>query len=335
MTGNIEIQQLNIGYSKNKELLATPFTYKYYQGNLTAIVGANGVGKSTFLKTLAGIIKPIRGSISIGNFDISKLNPLSRAKYVSYIGSQTNYMPDIPAIEIVQMGRFTHTGWIKGLSSADKSICVNAMKTTDVYELKDRIFTTLSDGEKQRVLIAMALSQNAPVLLLDEPTAFLDIPNRIKTFDILKNLAVNNNKTVIFSTHDISKATYVCDCLTVFYENNIVANKPEILGIKGFYDKLFLSNDISFKIGKNDFYKNDYNKTGVTVAVNGDENLVFWTKMALDKNGFRTDCNLSASISVLVSEKNNVTSWILSKNNTDVFCNSFEELLLEILKIKN
>lgn len=182
---------------------------------LTALIGRNGAGKSTLLRAIAGLNTDYQGEIEICGHNLRTASPMTIAKSLSYVSTGRQRISAMRCSDIVAMGRAPYTNWIGRLSEADKAAVADAIADVGMTEYSQRQIDTLSDGEYQRIMIARALAQDTPVLLLDEPTSFLDIPNRYALCRLLADLAHKRNKCIVFSTHELDIAVKLVDSLAV------------------------------------------------------------------------------------------------------------------------
>jgi len=178
-------------------------------GEVLALLGPNGAGKSTLLKALAGLI-PYEGRVEIAGSEVGSLSPRKRAKLVSYVPQRSLLMSALSVQEVVALGRYVHGGRFGGMSSIDQEAIDQALETAHADALRDRIFTHLSVGEQQRVLLARALASDAPILLLDEPTAALDVGEGLAVLRLIRTLAARNH-TLIVVLHDLADARSTTD----------------------------------------------------------------------------------------------------------------------------
>ena len=219
----IEIRNLSIGYD-GKVLLSIP-SLDIPDGKLVAILGRNGTGKSTFLRTLASLQKPLSGSISYDGLATSRMTDLQRASKVAIVTTSRVRVPAFSVRDFVALGRTPYTDWIGRLSSEDVALVDRAVSLTSLGTLSDRSLDSLSDGECQKVMLARAIAQETPCVLLDEPTSFLDYPNKRQIVSLLKKVAAGSfdekKCTVIFSTHDIALALEYCDSILLVNEGNM------------------------------------------------------------------------------------------------------------------
>lgn len=192
---------LIIGY-KDKAILP-PINVTLEEGALVALIGPNGSGKSTLFKTLIGNLKPIGGSVRLYDKDISSYSPKDKA---SMIGIVLTERPDdmfLKVFDVVATGRCPYTNFFGKINNEDLNIVKESLEIVGIINLIDRYFNTLSDGEKQKVMIAKTLAQNTPIIFMDEPTAFIDYPSKIDLLSLMKRLAIEQKKTIVFSSHDL------------------------------------------------------------------------------------------------------------------------------------
>ena len=185
------------------------------KGELCALVGRNGAGKSTLLRAITSSDKVTINGLSVGDMKAERL-----AQEVAIVTTERRRVADLRAKEVVAMGRAPYTNWIGRLQDIDHQIVEEALEMVGMSNFADRLISTLSDGELQRIMIARAIAQQSAVILLDEPTAFLDIPTRFEVCRLLKRLA-QSGKTILFSTHDIDSALDVCDSVAIISEKHL------------------------------------------------------------------------------------------------------------------
>lgn len=211
----IEIKDITLGYGR--KILLENISAKLGKGELTALLGRNGSGKSTLIRTLAGLQKPYTaggrtgGEILIGGRDIRSLSREEAARTVSFVGTERILVPDLKGRELVAMGRAPWTGWTGRPGAKDEEMTDRAIELVGMQEYAMTNIAEMSDGERQKIMIARALAQDTPVMLLDEPTAFLDVPGKHQTVSILRKAASEEGKCVIFSTHDVETAVRSAD----------------------------------------------------------------------------------------------------------------------------
>ena len=196
----IHLQNLSIGHRGHPILSDISVTFR--EGELIALLGRNGSGKSTLIRTIAGLLKPVSGKIFVQDRDISTMSRQEIAKLISLSSTSGIRVPHMKCWEFAAMGRAPWTNWAGKLLPRDERIVDRAMDSVGMRKYENMYTDRISDGEYQKMVIARALSQDTPVLLLDEPTAFLDVPGRHQIIGILAKLAAEEHKTIIFSTHD-------------------------------------------------------------------------------------------------------------------------------------
>lgn len=182
-------------------------------GKLASLIGANGVGKSTLLKTLTGFLPKLEGSLLLDGKDISEFSQRALARQISIVLTQKPEVQNLTVEEIVGLGRSPYTGFFGKLHANDQQIVDESITAVGIEKLKNRMIQTLSDGERQKVMIAKALAQQTPVIFLDEPTAFLDFSSKVETFQLLQRMAHEMGKLVLLSTHDLELAVRFSDTL--------------------------------------------------------------------------------------------------------------------------
>lgn len=214
----LELKNVCSGYGKKQVL--TDISAQFEKGQITAIIGPNGCGKSTLLKTVTGILPPFSGEMTVDGENIISMSPKAAAQRIAYL-SQGKAVPDMTVGQMVLHGRFPHLSYPRRYSQKDKEIANKAMEQMDILHLEQEPLSALSGGMRQNVYIAMALAQDTDYILLDEPTTYLDISNRFKLMDILKDLAASG-KGIVTVLHDITLALSYSDRVTVMQEGKIL-----------------------------------------------------------------------------------------------------------------
>ena len=216
---NITLEQLSVGY-KGFPPVVSNINVEIKSGELTCLIGSNGIGKSTLLKTLTGFLPKLSGRLLLDGHDINMLSQRERAKYIALCYLQKR-CTNLSVTEMVGMGRMPYTGFWGKLNTSDQTIVAEAIEMVGIEHLKNRMIQTLSDGERQKVMIAKALAQQTPVILLDEPTSFLDFPSKVEMLQLLHRLAKETNKVVFLSTHDLELALRIADRLVELNKNGL------------------------------------------------------------------------------------------------------------------
>lgn len=236
----LEAHNLSIGYGKH--VLARGLTLALRRGELTCLLGPNGVGKSTLIRTLCGMQPPLAGTIYLNGEDIRRMPARAVAQRLAVVLTQRVDAGNMSAYALAALGRFPHTNWLGDLSPGDEEIVQRAMWATDCAQMARRRANELSDGERQRVMIARALAQEPQVLVLDEPTAFLDIAHRIEIMHLTQRLAHEQSLAVLVSTHDLDLALRCADQLWLLNTmGSLTQGTPEQLKRSGDLACLFHS----------------------------------------------------------------------------------------------
>ena len=201
----IEGRQVTIGYREGKREtdLFTDMDFTLYRGELTTLLGTNGTGKSTLLRTMSATQPYLRGNILLNGRELSSYNERELARHIGVVFTERYMAGGLRVHELVALGRYPYTGFFGRLDENDRLITEAVMEQVGIYHKRDSYLSQLSDGERQKAFIAKALAQESDVILLDEPTAFLDLPSRIETMSLLHRLAEENGKTILMSTHDV------------------------------------------------------------------------------------------------------------------------------------
>lgn len=213
----ILLRNFSIGYGK-RTLLENVDT-EFPTGQLTALIGRNGTGKSTLLRAIAGLNPHYKGEILIGRDDslrdIRSLRPGEMARTLALVNTERTRIASLRCRDVVAIGRAPYTNWIGQMQEQDRHIVMQALEAVGMADYADRTMDSMSDGECQRVMTARALAQDTPIILLDEPTSFLDMPNRYELCTLLRRLAHEQGKCILFSTHELDIALNVADRISL------------------------------------------------------------------------------------------------------------------------
>lgn len=247
----IHIQKLAIGY--NKTTIIDDINATFYSGELICLIGRNGEGKSTLIKTICKLITPISGNILIDNNDLTKTNDKLFANLISVVLTSKISISNISVKEFIAFGRYPYTNWIGKITKSDESLIDKAIEMCGVEHLINRDFDSLSDGEKQKVNIARAIAQNTPIIVLDEPTAHLDLVNNIEIFKLLQLLVKKHHKTILFSTHYMELALQMADKIMVINHGKCLTDTPKNIIEQGILNQLFDHNTVQYNAQLNKF----------------------------------------------------------------------------------
>lgn len=281
----LQTQYLKIGYKPAKAVL-TNLDLSLEVGQVTALLGANGSGKSTLLRTLSGLQPLLEGQIWIDKEPAPLHNPKLMAAKLSIVLTDNLTAPTLTVEELVSLGRYPHNGWFAKLTTQDTQLIAKAIDQTQLSDLRKRKLYTLSDGERQKAFIARALAQDTPVILMDEPTAHLDLPNRVKVIQLLRQLSQTTHKAILFSTHDLDLALQLADKLWLIEQPSYVHQGcPEDLVLQQVFSRVFQQEGLYFDIESGAFQP--ANTTPNEALLSGDTLGIFWTKRALTRQGWR------------------------------------------------
>ncbi len=238
----LNAENLTIGYKSkhNNIVIANDLQLKICEGEMVCLLGQNGCGKSTLIRTLAGMQAALNGCVYIKGNAIKPNNIKTISKQMSVVLTERLYITNFGVYDMVAMGRFPYTNWYGKLSQKDKERIHESLQQVGLTDYQNRDFSTLSDGEKQRVMIAKALAQDTPFIMLDEPTAHLDLPNRIEIMKLLKELAHNTGRSILLSTHELDLALQVSDRIWLMQKNKeLLSGTPNDLVQNGNIEKAF------------------------------------------------------------------------------------------------
>ncbi|WP_314648886.1 ABC transporter ATP-binding protein [Prevotella multiformis] len=208
----IRLSHLSVGYSPSLPVVSD-INAVVRSGQLTCLTGENGIGKSTLLKTLTGFLPKLGGELLLDGREVGTFSQRELARQVSIVLTQKPDVQNLTVEEVIGLGRSPYTGFFGRFHDADRTVIADALASVGIEPLRHRMIQTLSDGERQKVMIAKALAQQTPVILLDEPTAFLDFPSKAETFRLLQRMAHDRDKLILLSTHDLELAVRFADCL--------------------------------------------------------------------------------------------------------------------------
>lgn len=231
----------NISLAYGDRILVENGSAEFTAGELTALVGRNGAGKSTLLRAITAIEPPKSGEVLLDGANAASLSPESIARTISFVGTDRVRIANLRCEDIVAIGRAPYTNWIGRMQTADRRIVADALHAVGMEAFAARSIDTLSDGESQRIMIARALAQQTPTIVLDEPSAFLDIPTRFEICRLLQRLAHDEGKCILFSTHDLDAAMPVCDSITVIDDRSIIKLPTDEIHRQGIIERLFIT----------------------------------------------------------------------------------------------
>jgi iron complex transport system ATP-binding protein len=310
----LETKNLSIGYKskRSERVISKALNLQLEPGQLVCLLGSNGSGKSTLMRTIAGLQPALEGSVLIGQKPISELKSIELAQKLSLVLTERIEAGNLTAHEVITLGRTPYTGWLGALSDFDYDKINLAITLAKVESLTSRKMHQLSDGERQKVMLARALAQDTDLILLDEPTAHLDLPNRVEMMRLLHMLAKQTNKAILLSTHELDLALQAADELWLMQQNgDLVTGVPEDLVLNGSFESAFAKSGFFFDKTSGTF--NIYQDICThTIRLSGDSTLVFWTKRALQREGLGVTDSLDALFEVTCNAHESVPQWQLS-----------------------
>ena len=240
----IRFENIRLGYG-NRTLIEG-LTAEVQRGKLTALVGRNGTGKSTLLRAIAQLGEVLEGEIMLDGRALTTLSPTDMASLVAFVTTDKVRIANLRCRDVVALGRAPYTNWIGHMQEQDRLIVEQALASVGMSDYADKTMDRMSDGECQRIMIARALAQQTPIILLDEPTAFLDMPNRYELCTLLRRLAHEEQKCILFSTHELDIALSLCDAIALISPPELHILPTEEMVHSGHIERLFTTGIVSF-----------------------------------------------------------------------------------------
>lgn len=316
---------LSVGYcdGNSSYLVHSGLDVELKRGEMVCLVGPNGSGKSTLLRTIAGLQDGLGGDVFIQGKRMSELSMLQLSRLRSIVLTTRFEYGYMTVQDLVSIGRFPHLGWLGRLSPSDKRRVAEAIDISGLNMLKHKQLSRLSDGELQRAMIAKALAQESPVIMLDEPTAHLDLPNRVAVMKLLQGLARETSTAIILSTHELDLAMQSADRLWLMSASSgIQCGLPEELALSGCVADVFNSDNVHFDVSNGVFvmHRQRSGRIGLTGSGAG----YFWTKRVLERLGFTVT---DAQDELLVSPSSSGYLWRLTVAGSVIECRSLSELV--------
>ncbi len=306
MSQVMQLKDLVIGYqrrSERKRTVAGPMNAQLQPGQLVCLLGPNGSGKSTLIRTLAGMQSPLEGSLALFGEAIKEFTPKNIARKLSTVLTDRITVGNLNVFMLVSLGRSPYTGWSGKLQPEDEDAVVKAIESTGLKALSDRDISTLSDGELQKAMIARALAQDTDLILLDEPTAHLDLPNRVEIIRLLRKLARQTGKGILLSTHELDLALKAGDKVWMLNgDGQLSTGVPEDLVLNGTFEAVFERDSFDFDRATGSF--NLYENQTKNVTLKGEKTAVFWTKRALEREGFQITDKAELQIECFLEDEN-------------------------------
>lgn len=322
----IELNGLVAGYHRKQKVVPVMSfpDMKVAAGDFIAIAGPNGIGKSTLIKTLVQLIPEISGQIMLGGKPVSAYTRIELATLVSYVSTEMIHSR-LSVRELVSFGRYPYTNWFGRIGEEDMRIVDEAVAMLELEALAHRNIDEISDGERQKAMIARALAQQTEIVILDEPTAFLDLPHKYEIVNLLGRLSREFGKTVLFTTHDLGIAIREVDKLWILSGNGFFHGSPEDLILDGTIAKTFHTPRVLFDNRKGEFtvkktLRPYFFITGKNIAVH-------WTRNAIEKDGFTViDKPVESQPAITVEQTPTGYQWMVELNRQTTALKSISEL---------
>jgi iron complex transport system ATP-binding protein len=332
MNAILEASDLAIGYQPPRRrplVIAEHLHLNLPPGEMVALIGPNGAGKSTLMRTLAGMQQPLNGRVLLGKKEMCRLTPGERARQVGIVLTERPNLGLLSGYALVALGRHPYSSWTGRLTRYDEAVIRWAVDAVGAGDLAEKPVMELSDGQRQKLMIARALAQEPQVMLLDEPTAFLDLPRRVEMMQLLRHLANETGRAVLLSTHELDLALRTADTIWLMSNGAVHTGAPEDLVLSGAFEAAFHSEGIRFNRESGSF--NGSKPSGGVVALTGDGLAMLWTRRALERAGFRLAYNGTApDACVEVVETAAGTGWRLIANGTQTQHTTIRDLLAEL-----
>lgn len=328
----IQLKLLEIGYkqyaSKTVSLL-DPMQAVLGRGRFTALAGPNGAGKTTLIKTIAGLLPPLAGDVIINNQSISSYSKAELALQVSLVLTEQPEDYFLKAEDVVAGGRYPYTGFWARLSKHDHAVVAESMQLAGIEHLASRRINSLSDGERQKVMIAKALAQDTPIIILDEPSAFLDYPSKIELMQLLRSLTRLKGKTVLFSSHDLELVLRTADSIWLMAPSMpVVSGIPEQLVVDGLIQKYFEKKGLDFDPFQAHF--KIHQLKGKSFLAEGDSLQLQWAANALLRLGFERSDKKTGEILLRFE---NQQYYLTVKDKMHIF-DTIEKMVYELENIE-
>ena len=323
----IETKGLALGYKKAKTIqwVAEGISFSLGSGELTCVLGPNGVGKSSLIRAILGQGVHTRGGIYFQGKPIRSFSPQSLARSISVVLTDRFSAGNLAVKQLVALGRIPFTNWLGSLAPEDEAAVEAAITATKTTYLKDRKISEISDGQLQKVMIARALAQDGELMILDEPTAHLDLVNRFEIMHLLRAIARDQNKAVLVITHDLEIAVETADeFLLMPFEGPLIAGKPEDLILTGAINRLLPSGQMRFSPVTG---KIQLSSPPSYEQVKGPEEVAQWLKLALAKNKISLDSRIS------ITASREPLGFLIEKGGSSLEVNSIEEVLRELYEV--
>ena len=314
----LSAKNLTVGYRKGSDVspVISGMSLELNEGRLVALIGANGAGKSTLLRTIVGSQPALEGFVTVAGKSIDEISRKELSLLLAIVNTERTHTGGLTVRELVALGRQPYTGFLGILGRNDKEIVETAMKDAGIFHKAECFTAELSDGERQKAMIAKALAQQTPIIVLDEPTAFLDVASRMETMMLLHRLAHEQNKAILLSSHDLSQSIMLADEMwVVAHDKSVLSGNTEDLVMSGAMQKVFSSSLVDFDLLQGDYCIEIEPARYVNLTCN-DAVLVKWITNALKRNGFGVNNDTPQPITITAISPTNIEITVQEKQIT-------------------
>lgn len=333
----IELRQLTIGYKgkHDHKVVAQCIDAEINEGELTCLLGANGVGKSTLLRTLSAFQNKLDGEILIKGKPIRNYNDKQLAKVISVVLTEKCDIRNMSVTELIGLGRSPYTGFWGSLGKTDRQEVQKAISLVGIQHLATRMVHTLSDGERQKVMIAKALAQDTPIVYLDEPTAFLDFPSKVEVMQLLHKLSREIGKTIFLSTHDLELALQIADKIWLMdKKEGVCIGTPEDLSLDGSLSRFFAHKGILFDKETGLFRVENKFQSSIRMLGHGQKYAM--VRKALQRNGIYAGRQVESDVVIETGQLNDEANFILHlPGESPIVSTSIDELLMQVKRVSD
>lgn len=325
----LHTHNLSIGYRqprRKSKLVAQNLQLQVSAGEMICLIGPNGAGKSTLMRTLAGMQPPLSGQVLLGDTQLHNLPPTERAKRLGIVLTERPNVGLLSGYAVVALGRHPYSDWTGRLTRRDEAVIRWAVDAVGASALAAQPFMELSDGQRQKLMIARALAQEPELILLDEPTAFLDLPRRVEIMQLLKHLTRETGRTILLSTHELDLALRTADTIWLMSDGGVRSGTPEDLILSGAFEAAFQSEGIVFDRETGAF--SGHPEKGRVIALHGQSIIHTWTRRALERAGFTLAHNGTMPAACIeIGDNDGQPIWTLLSDNPPTTYTSIGELL--------
>ena len=332
----LETQQLAIGYASRKygqKIVSENLSLSLVPGEVICLIGPNGAGKSTLLRTLTGLQPPLAGTVLLNKKEVSALSTFELARSISIVLTERINVGMLTVFALVSLGRYPYTDWTGKIRKKDIEVINWAIRAVGAEPLATRNVNELSDGERQKVMIARALAQQPQVIILDEPTAYLDLPRRVEMMSLLRQLSRDTDTAILLSTHDLELALRTADRIWLLpADEPIQVGAPEDLVLSGALEHTFKNDGVEFDKRHGSFIMT--REQHAHVNLQGDGYHALWTQKALEREGFlvNKENHHDSPIQVHIENNNSHASWKLHMKNKTTEHSTIYDLITMLRK---